>query len=234
MKYDDKFFRELGLKLDGKRLIFIEEYYNELVKEQQAAISQKNEFLANELWAKIQTYNILKNYMWAYSDLKQKNYIDAWNLLDKIDINLSVVEKNFDLSKLFMLPFLRDIVPKYMKLFPYKFFMSRESVIKSSECSVCHKEFKLRNRCDHTPGKLYLGEVCTRVIKEISIVGISIVTNPVDRNTVLHGKDIYYDYSNLERLIEMLTSPFQWFDIDEEIIDSEIHLKVTVQPYRQY
>lgn len=217
------------MQLDGQTLLLVEEYFNELVKEQELAIFQENEYVANELWAKIQNYNIIQNYVMAYTKLKEQDYIEALSLLDKVDINIGIVASNCNLSDLFMLTFLRDMVPKYMKLFPYKYFISRESVVKSSECSICHKKFNLRNRCEHTIGKLYMGKLCVRIVTELSLLAIAIVENPADRYTVVQVNNIHYDYSYIEKLMKILISPFQFFDVDEEINGSNKHLSITVQ-----
>ena len=58
-----------------------------------------------------------------------------------------------------MLKFIKSIVPEYQKLFPYRFFLSRESVIREEKCSICGKVIKLRSKCEHIPGKLYMGEM---------------------------------------------------------------------------
>lgn len=216
------------MRLEGNTLLLVEDFFNDLLKEQELAIFEKNEQLANELWARIQNYNIVKNYVKAYSNLKEQKYFEAWRLLDRVDIDINFVSNNFNLSDLFMLTFLKEIVPKYMKLFPYKYFTSRESIVKSSECSICHRKFRLRNRCEHTIGKIYMGKLCVRIITEMSFVGVSIVENPVDRYTVLQSKEINYNYSILDKLMEMLSSPFQRFDIDEQMNGSDKHLNVTV------
>lgn len=165
--------------------------------------------------------------MQMHEKLKIHKYLEAWCLLDRITQSIAAIENNYDIKDFFLIPFLKDIVPKYMKMFPYKFFFSRESVIEESHCSICNRTIHIRHRCKHVLGKLYMGEICIRIITKIKLVAISIVENPVDKYAVLEIPGQKYDYSNIDRFMNLIDSPFQYFEIQET--DSQERLDVRIQ-----
>lgn len=203
--------REYGMFLENGHLMLVETYYNEMIQKKKNAIIAGNELLANEQWVKIHNYKLIKSYLTAYKLLANEQYIEAWYEFDKIDNLMNVVKDNAADIELILFDFLYDIVPKYQKLFPYKIFMSRESIINRVECSICGEERKLRSKCNHEPGKLYMGRLCQKIVTDMEILGLAIVTNPVDKYTV--PTNIDYDYSVLKEFVEKSISPFQEFEI---------------------
>ena len=61
--------------------------------------------------------------------------------------------------------------------FPQQWFMSTEILIKKIECSVCGKDIR---ECNHLKGRVYNGEYCCGIVKDMEIKAASIVTNPMD------------------------------------------------------
>lgn len=72
-----------------------------------------------------------------------------------------------------------------------------------------------------------MGEICIRIITKIKLVAISIVENPVDKYAVLEIPGQKYDYSNIDRFMNLIDSPFQYFEIQET--DSQERLDVRIQ-----
>lgn len=64
-------------------------------------------------------------------------------------------------------------------LFPPMMFFSAGLVVKRSECSICGSEY---GDCDHIKGKVYMGQYCSRIIKECSPTEISIVDEPASKH----------------------------------------------------
>lgn len=64
-------------------------------------------------------------------------------------------------------------------------FMSRESIIKKSKCSICGQEHSLSKSCGHKIGEIYNGEMCLKEVVDMEFLAMALVTNPVDRFTVI-------------------------------------------------
>lgn len=77
----------------------------------------------------------------------------------------------------------RDNMEKFEKCkevieeYPQQWFMSLEILIKKLECSICGKDMQ---QCNHIAGRAYNGELCSTVVKDIEMTGVSLVANPRD------------------------------------------------------
>lgn len=189
----------------------------EIEKLRRNAISLRQEEEANYFSCLMQIYKIQKGYSSAFDLLKNKKYEDAWCLLDRVDIELSYLEANFDIEqnddKYHML-FIGRMIKEYQKLFPYRHFFSRECIIKREKCSICGKQISLRNQCGHKVGKLYMGELCLRKVVDIELKAVCIVTDPFDKYTYVQIPGQEYEYGMLEALIAEIDDPYDEFYIE--------------------
>lgn len=192
------------------------EILKELKKE---ASDNLNEDLANKIWGLEQIFNVQKMYVDMFNCLKDEKYFDAWRLIERIDIEIESLADNFHYSgSEYNINFILKTIKYYEKLFPYKLFISRESIIKKEECSICGKINTIRNKCEHKVGKLYMGEMCYRNVLEFEFLGFAIVENPFDKYTVLFPQDKEYNYDMLKNLMENLKSPYDKWCVDIEIL----------------
>lgn len=84
---------------------------------------QGDEDLSNFLW-KLKTILIIKDrYIKTFFLLKDKKHYEAWVLLERIEIDISFLEKNVDedFIKKYKLDFYKEIVESWQSLFPTKF-----------------------------------------------------------------------------------------------------------------
>ncbi len=87
---------------------------------------QGDEDLSNFLW-KLKTILIIKDrYIKTFFLLKDKKHYEAWVLLERVEIDISFLEKNVeeDFIKKYNLDFYKEIVESWQLLFPYKIFFS--------------------------------------------------------------------------------------------------------------
>lgn len=190
---------------------------DEIERLRQDAISRKDEEQANYCWCLMQIYNIKKGFLFAIHDLKNKKYESAWITLDNIDIELGILEDNYDIfqeNDKFHLMFIERIIKEYQKLFPYHYFFSRESIIKAEECSICGKRISLRHPCGHKVGKLYMGELCVRKVIDMELRAIAIVTDPFDKYAYLRMEGKEYNYEVLEELMTKIDDPYDDFYVE--------------------
>ncbi len=198
-KFDNSIFVELKLLKNQAKEDLIEE-------------------MANEIWCFETISNIQKMYLTVFSKLKENkydNYFKAWELLERIDIELSSLKSNFDYSRNdFGLVFIESMIKEYEKLFPYEYFTSRETIVKKMRCSICGHVNTLRRHCEHKPGQLYMGEMCCQIIEDAEFIGIAIVKNPLEKYTVLFPQGMEYNYFMLENLMPKLNTPYDRWYVD--------------------
>ncbi|MCM3167916.1 YecA family protein [Peribacillus frigoritolerans] len=185
----------------------------ELSKLKKDAVTKGDQKEAKNIWCLEQVYKIINHYVTAFKKLKNKDYFEAWNDLDRVDIELSFLRNNLD-DDIYNLKFIEKNISQLQKLFPYKLFMSRETTVKKWSCSICNQVISLRKRCKHTVGDIYDGEMCCRVAGEIEFHGVALVTNPFDKYGVVFPKGKEYNYAILENLMKSWTNPYQEWELE--------------------
>jgi len=185
------------------------------------AVEQDNQVIAKDLWCLETVYEVLKKYLTAFEKMKVHDFFEAWCSLDEADIELSFLRKHLDYETEFKnVVFIEQAISNFQKLYPYEYFMSRESVIKKERCSVCEEIVSLRSSCTHEVGEIYNGEMCNRIVEDFEFLGMAIVKNPFDKFSVIMPVEVEYNYLMLEHLIKGLSNPFdEWQVTTEERID---------------
>ena len=190
----------------------------QIVNFKQKSISSKDEQNANYYWLLEHIYIVINGYASCFDMMKHEDFESAWNKLDVCDIIIGQLLDNSkeDWLKQFRIGFIKNQIKEYQKLFPYYLFLSRESVVKRERCSICGKEIKLRHRCQHTIGKLYMGEICLANVEDLKIIGFSIVTNPQDKQCLLKFEGQEFNYCILKKALDKIDSPFQKISVTKE------------------
>lgn len=178
-------------------------------------VSQNNQIAAKEIWCLEQVYKVIQHYLSAIKNLRDKKHFEAWCAFDRAEIELSFLRKHLDFEdNKYYLKFYDRIIFQYQKLFPYQYFMSRESVIKRSSCSICGITVSLRRPCAHRLGEIYNGEQCCHIIEDVEILAMAIVKNPFDKYTVLFPQGMEYNYTMLDNLLGQISRPYDDWDLD--------------------
>lgn len=192
-------------------------YLNAIKKLKKDMVASSNEEKANYYWCMEQIYYIQENYIKGYYEIRKHLYERAWLSFDKADILIGSLNRVYDNDKdkdLFHINFISNIIKEYWKLFPYKYFFSRESIIKKEKCSICGQTVRFRGGCKHKIGKLYMGEMCHYIVEDFEITGFAIVKNPFDRYAFLKPVGKEYNYEMLDWLVRYLTSPYEKWHVD--------------------
>lgn len=191
------------------------EYLNTFLEKYQ---KEENENEANYCWCLKQIYKVKKEYLAAYHNLKNNDFENAWYDLERADIELSFLEDNFDIGNEifdpYSLVYIKRVVPRFQKLFPYKVFTSRETLIKREVCSICGKEVRLRGGCTHKTGKLYMGKMCSRIVKDMDFLGVAIVTDPFDKYALLKIEGQEFNYALIKYISDNLESPYDLWNYE--------------------
>ena len=210
--------------LQQKNVFFDPNILNDILAYKKKFQNAKDEDNANYYWLLEQIFLIQRGFVDAFEKIKKRNYEDAWVKFDEVDIKIGSVEQNFKIDNAldkYHLCFIGQMIKEYQKLFPYKLFLSRESVIKKEKCNICGKEIKLRDRCRHVPGKIYCGELCLREVMDFEIKKFVVVSDPFDKYCFLKIVDQEYDYSVLEKLTQIVKNPYEKFSVEVKKIKSD-------------
>lgn len=182
------------------------------------AKKNQNEEQANNIWCLKQIYQIQNHFTKAFSKMKNNEFKDAWRLLDQADIEICFLEKNFEYisndNDCYHIEFIKNIIPEYKKTYPYLHFASRESIIKSEKCSICGKVLSLRSTCGHKAGKLYMGELCGRIVTDLEIKRVCIVKDPYDKYAIIEIEGKEYNYDSVKKTVSKLSVPYESFHVN--------------------
>lgn len=196
------------------------------------AIETEEETSANLLWCYETIYKIQKSYLIIYKHLKKaknandildvngydleksREYETAWNELERCEIQIRELEENFCIPEVSLQDYGINIVLEDIKrlqgLFPYKFFVSREMIIKSQVCTTCGNPVSIRHPCGHIPGKVYMGRMCSRSITDAELVNVNMVTKPFDKFAILKLPGQKFDFSLLDYIVPHIVPYSDW------------------------
>lgn len=183
---------------------------DELEKKRKEAVSSGDEELANNCWRESEALKLNIRYIEAFDKIKSQKYRDAWNDLERCEIDADSIERNSD-SNFFINSrccFIKDKVEKWQSLYPYCVFASPGFKVGYYTCSICNHKVRPRSRCSHVKGKIYGGELCVHVAHDLEFLEVSIVTKPVQKYSVLHN-DETLDFSLIDYLASFLDNAFE-------------------------
>ena len=187
-----------------------------LAEQKNSMVYRNDEDGAKLVWRLQQALRAQDLYLRAFVAMKEGRFYDAWRDLEQGELALYFLEPHeaefwFD----FRLDFIRDYIEKWQGLFPYKIFVSPEILELKKICSICRTKVSLRNPCVHRVGEIYRGEICCRIVTEAELLGVSIVTNPVQKYSVVFLSDPetgeqrdQYNYALVEYAIAAVRQPF--------------------------
>lgn len=193
----------------------------EIKAQKKQAASMGDESKSNYLWCLYQIYLVQKNYTDAFWNMKNKRYEEAWMQLDRADIELSFLDEHYQkyfnepIGFRFQLQYILNMTQRLQTLFPYKLFMSRETIIKEEKCSICGEIIRLRSGCRHRLGELYNGEQCYHKITDYEFLGMALVKDPFDKYTYLKMEGQDYNYEVIDFLMEKLQSPYELWNVEK-------------------
>ncbi len=199
-----------GVNVDG-----LPNHVENLHRLKREAVQAGKQDVAKEIWILESVITVHQRYCESYSLLKSEKYYEGWCLLERAEILLnSLIRHADDDLNQFGLEFLQNHIPKLQSIFPYRIFFSPEIVEEELKCSICGSVQTIRKKCAHEVGEIYDGELCCRIVSKMKILGISIVTEPVQKYSVgfVQSEDGTkiddHDYSLVNYLMERLTSPY--------------------------
>lgn len=186
---------------------------DDLKRLKQAAVSAANEDEARLLWCLEETLATHHHYLEAFSLIKAGRFYDGWCELEQSELSLGRLARHVSFGTEYLLEFIAAHVPRFQALYPYRLFASPEVVATEKVCSICGQRIAIRKSCGHRAGEVYGGEYCVRIVKQMKLLSVSMVTNPAHKYAVMFPKRKAsepdpYDYTLLRYVSGALASPF--------------------------
>lgn len=186
--------------------------------------ASKNDVVqANRYWRLLESFKLYDIYYNFFISIKNHDYRKAWCQLEECELKCDNIIENSSTEFLLKSKVItiQKIVEQWQALYPYTLFVSPEYKIKRYSCSICGCNIKPRNRCSHKKGILYNGEICFHIIDDFEILSFSIVTNPVQKYSVIHNDDTL-NFTHLDFLIDKLEYPLEEWSFKKNTIKHSI------------
>jgi len=180
-----------------------------LAAEKRRSVEAGNGAAANRLWCLEQALHVQDLYIQSFEELRSEEFPTAWRTLERVETAVAFLERHErEHWQTFRLDFIQLHVRRWQSLYPYKFFLSPEFLYKRKSCTICNAPVSIRNPCGHRIGELYDGELCARRIDDLAILGMALVTSPVQKYSIIHPAGMEYNYAAPQYVIRRLQSPF--------------------------
>ncbi len=173
-----KAFITVGTEIQKEEVETLKKYREDLKNLKKDFVSRKLENEANLVYCLDNSLLALQCELEMLICLKEDKMDEAWAKLVKAQVVYGTVIRNCPAD--FQTPngYIERLNQYEKLLFPNLFFHSTGGIIKKSHCSICGQSL---SKCHHIKGKLYMGEMCTRVITEMELEEISLVEDPANK-----------------------------------------------------
>jgi hypothetical protein len=139
-------------------------------------ISKADEPYANAAFRAQMLVSGLKHFLEMWVRLKEDAPVKAWDSLVEAQQKLELAQRIlFDPDTNNLLLHLLTIE---QTVFPRQTFFSSAYTYSEAICSICNRTY---GECGHLSGRIYMGQICRRVISHCSLTEYSIVLTPKDK-----------------------------------------------------
>jgi hypothetical protein len=167
-----------GIEIQKEEIEFLEKYKNKLSLIKSSFVENELEYESNLIFCFEESVRTIQLELTMIVNLKEDKMDIAWDNLVDAQVSASTVVSNHpngqDLEG-----YLDKLRSYEIILFPKMMFASIGGIVKKSECSICNDSY---GKCNHIKGKLYMGEMCCRVITQMVAEEFSIVENPANKH----------------------------------------------------
>jgi hypothetical protein len=174
-----KAFITIGIEIQEKEILVLQKYITHLIEVKAEFIGREMESEANLVFCIVGSLLAVQHELQMLVNIKSDKMSAAWGSLIYAQTVLGPVIRNYPLENTdSMERYLNRLVTYEKLLFPQMEFFSAGYIIKKSQCSICKED---PEDCDHLKGKLYMGELCYRIIVEADLLEGSTVKNPANK-----------------------------------------------------
>ncbi len=174
-----KAFITVGIEIQEEEIKILESYRKGLIALKKGFVDRNLENGANLVYCIDNSLLAVKYELQMLINIKKDKMSEAWGNLVNAQISYGTVISNYPLEFVSENGYMERLLSYEKLLFPYLFFQSAGGIIKKSHCSICKQSL---SKCDHIKGKLYMGEMCCRIITEMELDEVSLVENPSNKH----------------------------------------------------
>lgn len=216
-------FASLRSELEGRPRIGDPEHWHRLAERAGSLIQARRHAndadAANHAWHLAMVANARATATEFFAKMRAGEFRSAWGDLERVEKMVAVIRRNAILPDDFAMEELGQMVADWQALYPYEVFASPEMVIMRQDCSICGSVVSAMRPCGHLPGRVYAGEMCSRIIKDAKMISIAMVRDPVQKFSVVIADPDPHDYSRVRFVSERLAGPFSgWLLLHTSIL----------------
>lgn len=174
-----KAFITVGIEIQKEEIAVLIDYIKDLANLKKEFVTKKLENEANLIYTIENSLRVLQYELEMLVFIKQDKMAEAWDKLVDTQVFFGNVVRNYPFETHSLGGYLERLSNYEKLLFPELFFQSAGGIIKKSKCSICDNDF---DKCDHIKGRLYMGEMCCRIITEMELEEVSYVENPANKH----------------------------------------------------
>jgi hypothetical protein len=174
-----KTFITVGIEIQKEEIAVLTQYREGLREVKKAFIDLNKEKEANLVYCLDGMIRVIQYELEMLVNIKEDQMAEAWGNLVNAQVLLASVIRNIQIQADHLKNHVIKLTNYERMLFPKMNFSSMGGIITESECSICHQD---PNECDHLKGKLYMGEVCSTLIKGFDLHEVSVVDNPENKH----------------------------------------------------
>ena len=201
----------------------LESYRSIVDSLREKAVVEDEELRAKAIWC-LETIGKAQDYFTrAFAQLRSDEFYEGWCTLERCEISLRHLRQHYHpIHDSFGIGHMESHVLRIQGLFPYAYFVSPAYLVLEAECSVCTARMTLRGGCEHRIGEIYAGRACHRIVTNMEALEISIVTNPVQKYSVLFTGG--FNYGAVHYVISGLQGPWSRWSYDRSKIETDREL----------
>ncbi|AUQ49028.1 hypothetical protein PhaeoP83_00720 [Phaeobacter inhibens] len=205
----DELIRKIGGDLDCPEATWWASVEEEANAVRKAAVSMAAEETADRAWFLMTVCRARGLMASAYGDIMKLRYRTAWIALEQAELACADLKNNpLMMPEEFEIVELQESVERWQRLFPYRWFFSPEMIIKEERCSICKVVRSPFSTCSHRLGRVYCGQMCSAEVVDFKFLGVSLVTDPVQKFSVAIPDPDPFDYGPVRFVADRLAGPF--------------------------
>ena len=201
----------------GSRDALPEWYWESLAAAKARSVAAGDQETAKAVWVLETIGRAQSAFKRAFDSARREAFKEAWDYLDRADIELGFVEPHFaDEQDEFGLRHMREHTRRLQSLFPYRWGVSPAILRKRVVCTVCGERITLRSGCGHVVGDIYDGEMCGRRVEDAALLHVALVDSPAQRYSVIELDADLPDFEPIRYLVRALKSPWHAWAVSRE------------------
>lgn len=174
-----KAFITVGIEIQKTEIETLNQYRLDLLELKKEFVSRGLENEANLVFCIEGSVKVIQYELEMLVNIKEDKMAAAWGNLVNAQTLIGPINRNYPFDENHLLAYMERLSNYEKLLFPKMFFQSTGGIIKKSECSICHQDL---NMCEHLKGRLYMGEMCCRLISEMDLEEVSFVDHPANKH----------------------------------------------------